>query len=238
MNKVLAAEFYKLKHSKILFTVWIGAFLPALLYTIANLFSEDRLIWDLWFGDQFSVLLIFSPPLFAIITGFIVGSEYQHKTINSLFTYPYSRFHFLAGKMIVAVTFIFMTCILAFAANIVTGLIFVEASLSLEDTVTYLIAYLVIALMITSVVPLWMFVSILGKSYTPAIVISLVISTLPGPIGGSTAYGEIVQFVLRIAGRGEPIDLFPVIVIFGSLFLVFLIIASTIYVKSDVHSGS
>lgn len=238
MNNVIFAEFFKLKHSKILWLIWFGALLPAVLYSISSEFSADSIQWDYWFSNQFSILLIFSPPLFALITGYITGREYQHKTINNLLTYPYSRFHFLAGKMIVAVTLIVFTCLLAFIANILSGHLFTDSSITKDDFLTYFVSYLVMTSIIISVVPLWMFVSILGKSSTMPIVISLVIITLPGPIGGGSAYSEIVHYVLRIAERGDPVNISLLVSLFGSLFILFLILSSIIYVKSDVHSGT
>jgi ABC-type transport system involved in multi-copper enzyme maturation permease subunit len=239
MHKVIAAEFYKLKHSRIAWAVWFGALLPSLLYTIVHLVTADSVsTWDAWFGSQYSVLLIFSPTLFSIIAGYIFGREFMHKTMNSLFTYPYSRMHFLIGKWAVAVVFIVCTCLLAFLATLLSGLLFVEEDPGWTQIFAFLYAYLIMAAAAVAIVPLWSFVSIIGKSFVPAVVISLVIVCLPGPIGGGSAYSEIVRYVLGIAGYGAPANAGWFASAAAGLFLIFLVPSAVLYVKMDVHGGT
>ena len=239
MHRVIAAEFYKLKHSRIAWAVWFGALLPALLYSAVRLFSDaDPPAWDAWFGSQYSVLLIFSPTLFSIIAGYIFGREFMHKTMNSLFTYPYSRIHFLVGKWTVAVAFIVCTCLLAFLANLLSGFLFVDEALKRTQISAFLYAYLIMAVAVVAVVPLWTFVSIVGKSFVPAVVISLVIVCLPGPIGGGSAYSDIVRYVLGIAGYGEAVNAGWFTAAAVGTFFLFMLLSAVLYVKSDVHSGT
>jgi|GEM_PF-6945027 ABC-type transport system involved in multi-copper enzyme maturation permease subunit len=239
MHRVIAAEFHKLKHSKIAWAIWFGALLPTLLYSAARLFSADGPpTWDSWFGSQYSVLLIFSPTLFSIIAGYIFGREYMHKTINSLFTYPYSRIHFLIGKWTVAVVYIVCTCLLAFLANVLSGLVFVEGELERTQISAFLFSYLIMAAAIVAVVPLWTLVAIIGKSFVPPVVISLVIVCLPGPIGGGSAYSDIVRYVLGIAGYGEAVNAGWFTAAAVGTFFLFMLLSAVLYVKSDVHSGT
>lgn len=98
--------------------------------------------------------------------------------------------------------------------------------------------HLVIAGIYISFAPVWMFASIVGKSYIPAILIGVVLVSLPGPIGGQKAYADIVQTVTRLAGVGEPRNIWPFICVFGMIFFIFLLLETFTFTKTDVHSGS
>lgn len=192
----------------------------------------------MWFINHFQLFVINSIAIFAILTGFIISREYQHKTINNLLTYPYSRLHFLTGKTIVVIGMIILTCLIAFSVNTIAGSIFIDEKLTLDKIIILLRCHLVIAGIYISFVPVWLFASIVGKSYIPAILIGVVLVSLPGPIGGQKAYADIVQTVTRLAGVGEPINIWAFVSVFGIIFFNFLLLSTFIFTKRDVHSGT
>lgn len=90
--KILYTELLKLKGSKVLWLIPIGAFFPSLLNLFVLLNQNAmglKMGWMDLFGNNVSMMvLMIGPTLLALLTGYIVSREFQENTINSLFTYP------------------------------------------------------------------------------------------------------------------------------------------------------
>ncbi|HEX7064368.1 MAG TPA: ABC transporter permease [Bacillales bacterium] len=237
MNKVLAAELYKLKHSMILWLIPIGALLSPVTHTVSALISGASPTWEEW-ASHLILFVLLTPILFSIMTGYVIAREYQHNTINNVLTYPYARLTFLIAKIIVVMMTIVATCLLSFGGSVLFGLWVVQEGLTTHDFLISLFSHAIVAALYILLIPLWAFISIVGKSNIPAVIVGLAMIPAPFIIGGSGNFNRVVQFILRAAGMGKPVNIWPSLIILGSLFLIFLLISSLVYTKSDVHSGS
>lgn len=128
MNKVLAAELYKLRHSTVIWLMWFAGLITTVLYSVSAVTQASEYTWERWFMNYLTIFAVIGAALFSIIAGYIIAREYQNKTINNLLTYPYSRLQFISGKIIVAVSLVLATCLIAFFAHTAAGLFIVGES--------------------------------------------------------------------------------------------------------------
>jgi len=240
MVRILRAEAAKLRHSKLLWLTMLCVMFPTLVSTLMVLASNDAYSWQTWFHTnlQFQVMLM-APPLFSIFTGYIVAREYQDKTINTLFSYPYSRTSFYMSKMLIVAVMIVGTLIFTFAVNSGLGQILLDSRISISEWFVYLKIYALVGILFLALIPLWMYVSMIGKSLIPAIVIGIIIILIPGPVGGSAAYRDTIGLIKRmVTGEGAQNELAIISGVLIACFIGFMILSVQYYSKSDVHSGS
>lgn len=240
MGRILWAEAAKLRRSKLLWITILGIMIPTLVSTLMVLASKETYSWQAWYHTnlQFQVMLM-APPLFSIFTGYIVAREYQDKTINALFSYPYARTNFYLGKMLIVAATIIGTLLLTFAINSGLGLFLLDDVISISEWLVYLKIYTAVCILFLALIPLWMYVSMIGKSIIPAIVTGVIIIMIPGPVGGNAAYRDTIGLIRQmVTGEGAQNEL---AVISGFLFACFggfLALSLHYYTKADVHSGS
>ncbi|MFD0710876.1 ABC transporter permease [Paenibacillus sp. GCM10027626] len=240
MGRILLVEAAKLRHSKLLWLTILGIMLPSLVSTIMVLASKDPYSWQAWYHTnlQFQVMLM-APPLFSIFTGYLVAREYQDKTINTLFSYPYARTSFYLGKMLIVAATIIGMLLLTYAINGGLGLFLMESALSISEWLVYLKIYTAVGILFVALIPLWMYVSMISRSIIPAIVIGIIIIMIPGPVGGSAAYRDTIGLIRRmVTGEGAQNELAVVSGFLFACFVVFLTLSLHYYNKADVHSGS
>lgn len=240
MGKIFRAEVVKLRHSMFLWLTLLGIMLPTLVSSLMVLGSKDAYSWQEWYHTnlQFQAMLM-APPLFSIFSGYIVAREYQDKTINTLFSYPYARTSFYFGKLLVVAAMIVGSLLLTFAINGGLGLLLLESAISNSEWLVYLKMYAAVGILFLALIPLWMYVSMISRSIIPAIVIGIVIIMIPGPVGGSTAYRDTIGLIGRMAtGEGAQHELAVVSGFLFVCFVSFLILSLHSYNKADVHSGS
>ncbi len=240
MGRILRTEAAKLRHSMLLWLTLLGTMLPTLVSTLMVIASKDAYSWQEWYQTnlQFQVMLA-APPLFSIFTGYIVAREYQDKTINTLFSYPYARMSFYLGKMLISAAMIVGTLLLTFALNSGLGLLLLETPIGISEWVVYLEVYAAVGILFLALIPLWMYVSMISRSIIPAIVIGIIIIMIPGPVGGSGAYRDTIGLIRRmVAGEGVQNELAIVSGCLLVCFVGFLILSLQYYNKADVHSGS
>jgi hypothetical protein len=240
MRSILRAEAAKLRHDRILRFTFIGNLLPSLISTIMVLDSREPYTWQSWYlmNLQFQVVLV-APPLFATFSGYLFAREYQDKTINMLFTYPYARSSFFIGKMLIAAATITSVLIISCAINVGIAIFLLDEAVSTSEWLLFLKLYVAVGILFVSLIPLWMFVGMIGRSSIPATISGTVMIMIPGPVGGSAAYRDIIGLIWRLAtGEAARKEIAAISAILFALFAVFLLLSLFYCNKADVHSGS
>ncbi|MGP4039109.1 ABC transporter permease [Gracilibacillus sp. D59] len=185
---VIYTELLKLKRSIILWILPIATIVPIILsflplYMTKLQDGEDaNYLLTLLQGDLAFLNLIIGIPLFALIASYVFSIEYQQKTVNYLFTYPYSRLHFLLGKM--TVIFILMTFVVfsSFIISLVLGISFLKVSVDYDMIINYLTLYLLVIIMQFALIPLSILLTIWKKNIILPIFASVILAVIAGLI--------------------------------------------------------
>lgn len=238
MINVFQSEYKKYKGTYIYSLGLLGMISPVILIAIATLMVRDDLItqgiynWHSFYGRlvAFFVYLI-GPLLTSFIAISAVNHEYQSHTMGNILTTPYSRLKIILGKLgFVSILVVgFYTCVAL--TNILCALIlgFTITSTELIDYTSYLLLAGVTTLVI---VPLAMLLTLIFKSFIPAMIIS-VAGTIPNFAVyhwdkcylSPWADSEII--VLKAAGYLGNIDyIYPLIsiLLYAAVFLSALLI--------------
>lgn len=246
MVRIILAEIIKLWGTKILWLIAVGSLFPLTLNTLGAL-SKD-LSWDnyyffIWNTTNF----LLGPLFFALFIGYVFAREHLEKTINSLFIYPYKKYQFLIGKTIVGFIMISLTSVLTLIGAIFLGLLVVNEPLN-ANLVYGMVksTFLSIILQFLLITPA-MFVTIIGRSYIPAIVIGIFAVVTNLMIMGTDyniyfPYSAILLinihfspevFLMETGLSNVHIPLISII----ATSLLFFILSLVFYSKRDVHSG-
>jgi|GEM_PF-1520313 hypothetical protein len=140
MVNILLAEILKLKRSKILLLIPLGGLIPVLLMLLVYMDSQASSIiktyvfgWEYFLDVTLYYANITCPAFFAILAGYIFTREYQLLTINSLFTYSFSRMKIFTAKMIIIIILMTVTFLLTIFFTMIFGLLLTKNRL-LPDT--------------------------------------------------------------------------------------------------------
>ncbi len=247
MGNIFLCELIKLKRSKMLWLVLIGALLPVILnYMVAlnQLESKPFIKWDDMFQDNlFIMTVLMSPALFALFTGYIISREYQERTINSLFTVPRSRTQLLIGKYITMLTIMLLTLVLVYVLTLGSGFLLKHDALTFAVLWKYVQYYAIHLLLQFSLISAAVTVSLLGKSYIPAMGLGVfaVISELTIMQSKYIMYypwSASTGFMLYFSDRLNPeTDVTVGIYTLVLVFVLPLLFNVWYYRKADVHSG-
>lgn len=118
--------------------------------------------------------------LFAMIVGFVISREYKQKTIYQWFAYPFSRVQLLAGKLIVVLLMLIATILLSTVLICILGEIILPDALAFSDLIDSLALHGLTMIMQFLLFPFIALISIISRSYIPAIAIGLVTSLSKG----------------------------------------------------------
>jgi bacitracin transport system permease protein len=246
--KILYTEAYKLKGSKMLWLILLGAFVPAFLNFIIAVEESNgnTLNWDRILYNNITMLsLILVPFLSSLYIGFIIAREFQENTINTLYTYPFSKVKFYLAKILILVPIIFCIFILSFAFVILFGYFINHETLTIELIILYGKGYLIAAAATIAFVPLAATVSYIGKTYIPSMVLGVVIVISSMVIIGSEFNDEYpftvpLLLVVKFIGMNgyEVINVQHGIVSLSLLFLIPFFFNIWYINRNDIHSGS
>jgi len=185
MFNVIITEFLKLKHSKILWLIPIGAIVPVLmaLLSLSQMYNSNDPSAHYW-GMLLKTVLVFSnyfsSAILALITGFIFTREYQEITINVLFTYPISRLKFYISKLIVSLFLTTVLFTLSIIFTLISGIVF-KYEMFISEFLVIFIKYSLFSILLNFLlVPIAAFVGIKSKTVlsTSALGIVYVMSML------------------------------------------------------------
>lgn len=149
MNNLIYAELKKFNSSKIKYSILV-CFIPVFLITFIYAVNEKYplIIWDDYLTTiQTFLNALVCPGAFGLITANIFASEFETKTINILFTYPFNRIKILISKFISIFLVIITTLLLAFLTALICGLLLKHEPLTFNIILSHFIDYLQLSLM-------------------------------------------------------------------------------------------
>lgn len=240
MISPLRAEIAKLKRSSHMYLTLLCSMLPTAVSAMIVLTSGERHSWHTWYSInlQFQALLA-APLLFALLSGYIVAREYQDKTIDILFSYPFSRSSIYISKLIVIVLAIVGILMVTYVVNGALGILLLGGPPQGGVLAIYLRLYAAVSAILLAFVPLWMYVSMVGKSFVPAVGISILIIMIPGPAGGSEAYRASIGWLRQaVEGEGSWLPLTSATFALLAGFLCFLVLSLRFFARSDNRNVS
>lgn len=107
MGRILYAEARKFKRSPILWAVAAVILFPVVVSLLMAMGLEAngrKVSLFIFFTNHFVFLhILMGAPLFALIAGYVFSREHQERTINNLLTYPYPRWQWYVGKLLILV---------------------------------------------------------------------------------------------------------------------------------------
>lgn len=252
MLNVLYAELLKLKRSKIIWLVIIGALLPALIATFGDFLNMQ---WrDLLINNMLFLNVMVGPLILSLLAGFIVVREYSDNTVNQLFVYPHRRITILMGKTLVILLLTVAIFALNYGAILLSGSLLSNQPLPDDMLGRYTEAYLWLIVLQALLIPITMTAGIVGKSFIPPIVLGIVailinmiaISGVEDNIHSRVTlvsyipFGSIIVHMLDIVKMNVDRDIVRIHALYPqvAVFVLFLLFNMLYYTKSEVHSGS
>lgn len=173
MPRVIIAEILKLKRTKILWLLPLIALFPVFLTFFGSL--ERDITWkDYYFFIWNTKNMVLGPVIFSLITGYVFSREYTDKTINALFTYPYSRSNYLFGKVVVVFLLLIISYCVTFFGTIITGMILIEDPASFQTILGIFVSLIQTAFIQLLLLMPIVLVTIIGKSFIPGVIVGVV----------------------------------------------------------------
>lgn len=255
MFRVLGAELMKLKHTRIVWLVLVGA-LPSCLLSLMAFFPVVTPAgipagFDLkeMFYRQGQTLVMLGAPLFALMTGYILSREYQERTINQLFSYPVSRVRFLMTKLLVVFLLIAAITALSFTFVVASALL-VKHHIDVASLWAGLRMNLLVCVLSFGTIPVAAALAMVAKNIIPVAVLTVFVTTVTvvSVIGHGKAsilfpwtvpYWPVRELATGIADNAGPNPYaVPALIVLVITFTVSLVFCIVYYARADVHSGS
>jgi hypothetical protein len=247
MLNILYAEFQKLKATKLIWLILIGAAMPVLLNSLVEF---ETFNWPEFFNNNLIFLnVLLGAPLLSIVAGYVTAREYTDHTINQLFTYPYHRVYFLIGKMKVTLFILLFVHVLNFGLIVLSGHLISAEVITSELFLYYLVIYGWMFVLQSMLIPITMTAGILGKSYIPPIVLGIIavlinalaLSGFEDENSGRIVYSSYFPFSSMIVHLMRSIENHNVDGIIHALyphsltFILFFVLNMIYYIRSDVY---
>ena len=252
MYNLTYAELVKLKRAKIWWLFLVAAILPAQLNILIVLtFEMPTDVHDL--DDLFlSNLQLLDQPMMQImlslLAGHLFGREYSERTINTLFTYPFSRLQVFFSKLIVLFLLLVVFFVAAYLSVLSTAWTFDADAMTLSLLMRYFGIFLLSAVANFALVPIYALVTMILKNVVSSVLVGIAMMISNGFLMYSpiAAWSPLsLPMLLKVSLLGihdaypKPLDN-PMYAVAG-LVVVFVVsfLGNIIYLKkSDVHSGS
>lgn len=227
MVNVLYGELLKWKRSKMLWLIPIGALLPVLLDYFVALHKLERVPFITW------------SELFALFTGYTFARECQERTINNFLTVPRSRIQLL-GKYANMLLLMAVTLLLSYALTLVSGFALKHDALTLTVLRDAAVKSALLLVLQFALISITATVSILGKSYVPAMGLGVfaVISELTIMQSKYIMYypwSAPLELLFHMSRREEQTAIGVTVML--AAFFVPLFFNMWYYRKADVHTG-
>jgi len=248
MLNILYIELFKLKSSKMLWLIVLGAFFPGLIswwgafYTMSK--GHPMPVADVLSNISYMMSLVLAPLLFYLFTAYIVAREYQEKTINHLFTYPAPRWMFYLGKLLTMLVVITATFALSYVAMVVMALVYNGQEVTVELVLQYLLLQVWMIPVHFALIPLAFAVSFVSRSYVAAIILAIVPMLLTSTLLSSSSPYNVLfpwvapYFVFKTVLDNELVNLVAMSLTLLVTFLIPFLFTWFYLEKADVHSGS
>jgi bacitracin transport system permease protein len=245
MINLLICETKKYKNTYIKLLAFLGMISPVVLLAIAFAIAKRDFIasnsYD-WYSFSTRVVEAFVFLLGPLITGFISVSsifyEYQCKTMKNILATPYTRTQVIIAKVLYISVLVIVLYICVAVTNILCAFM-LGFNITLEEVIKYSSLFLLAGVATTIIVPLSMLITLIFKSFIPAMVISAA-----GIIPNISAYvwdkcylspwAAPEVLVLTTAGYMKIDIIYPAIT--AVLYFVIFLVSVVLYFKhSDQH---
>ena len=251
MFNLFMAELYKLKRSRMFWLFFVAALLPSLV-NLVIVINEKRYdstgeVLNMIKQNEMAMNLPVAQIVFAAFTAFLVTREYQERTVNSLFTYPFRRVQVYYAKLLVLLTLCVSFFLVAYVTVMINAAAIAPAEITLPLLAEHFKIYLAMSLMHFALVPVAYMVSLIGKTFFSSALIGVVVVILTGYVMPSDQammwFPWTAPLLLVVWMTGDMVNMgvdHPEFAIY-SLITVFLVpfFFNMIYLaRSDVHSGS
>lgn len=180
MFDILLAEILKLKRSKILLLIPLGGLIPVLLMLLIYFDSEPGSItrlyvfgWEYFLDVTLYYANIICPAFFAILTGYIYTREYQQRTINTVFTYSFSRIKVFAAKIIITIPLMIGMFLLTILFTVAFGLFLTKERILFDTLLDFVKINMEMVFINLLLLPIAILVSIISKNVIAPIVLGI-----------------------------------------------------------------
>ncbi|MFS8513153.1 MAG: ABC transporter permease [Planifilum fulgidum] len=260
MGRILSAEARKFKRSSILWVIAAVVLFPVVVSLVMAMGMEangHKAPLYIFFSNHFLfVHLLMGAPLFTLIAGYVFSREHQERTINNLLTYPYSRWRWYAGKLLIVVPILALMLGVQFLLQWGVGALYTGEWIPEEsylDTpgdelfVQVIKAVLLGILFQILLIPAGAAAGILGKNAYAPIILGVCVAGINGVIlvaGIPMKYAAFNPWFIPVLHSGmmaetPPDDVFlRAYVSLAVVCIVSLTVGLLRFVKADVHSGS
>ena len=143
MNYILA-EVYKFRKSNVKFALLL-LLIPSLITFCMYTFNDKygAVTWESYINLICTFLNdIVGPIVFGIVAAYILGHEYETKTMNVMFTYPVNRIKLLFCKIIAIFSIIFVSLMVVLFLSIISGLVPEHEELQMDIVGYYVLSYI------------------------------------------------------------------------------------------------
>lgn len=179
MLKLLKCEFAKFKGTYINLLSFLGMLSPVILVTIMFLLKRGDYIkagiynWE-GFNQDLTIFFIFlvGPIITSFIAVFSIFYEYQEKTLKNMLASPFGRTRLILSKIIYVSAYVVLQYAVVAALDILLGFALgfdMKMNIIFQITRSLIVAGLATIIL----VPLMMFVTLLFKSFIPAMVLAV-----------------------------------------------------------------
>lgn len=180
MADVLLSEFLKLKRSRILLLIPLGGLIPVLLMLLVYMDAKPGSLlksyvfgWEYFLDVTLYYTNIICPAFFAILTGYVFTREYQHRTINTVFTYSFSRMKVFAAKVIVIIPLMIATFLLTILFTVAFGSLLTKDRILFDTLLDFFRINMGLVVIHLLLIPGAILVGIIGKNSIAPIVLGI-----------------------------------------------------------------
>lgn len=260
MGRILSAEVRKFKRSAILWVIVAVILFPVVVSLLMAMGMErhgqEPSVFTFLLNHFLFLHMLMGAPLFTLIAGYVFSREHQERTINHLLTYPYPRWQWYAGKLLIVVPIVALILGIQFLLQWGVGALYTGELIPVEPPrdipgdelfVQIVKGSLLGILFQILLIPAGVAAGILGKNVIAPVVLGVCAAGLNGVIliaGISMKYAVFNPWFIPIIHSGILLETPPdyvylrAYVTLAVVCIVSLAVGLYHFVKADVHSGS
>lgn len=180
MLDILYSEILKFKRSWMLWLIPIGGLFPVLIVLMAYASPDYKANyypyykWEFFFDGAYFYLIGLSKAVFIILAGYVFTREYQLNTINTIFTYPFSRFKVFICKLIVIFPLVFSVFLASLIFTIISYQVIEHNPLTIDVLLTFIKYGFIMTIVSMALIPSAILVSIIARNVIAPIVLGII----------------------------------------------------------------
>lgn len=240
MLKLIEAEFFKLKRSKLFLIVILGTVFPGFCMFSGLIIGNVGPISMSAFLDEINLysLTLFNIIVYALLLAYLFVREYNEHTLKSILTVPISKNSYIAGKFITFELLVIFLTIFNYVLSVIFGYLGGASDITINIIGEYFLKFLVGNALLSITLTPFILISLLFKSIVPTVIGGAVVSFSNSIIFGN-AYAPLSPFCTPILIVSNELSSYsygtamPIAILFGCAAIGLLL--SVIYFRrSDV----